>query len=72
MGRKKFIRDPVVSFYKVRCTNSGEVVRVHAASHIWNEYEGWLVTNPYRCLFEEITKPEYETLKTFFETGKEA
>ena len=67
MGRKKFIRDPVVSYYKVRCTNTGEVITVHAASHIWNEYVGWLVINPYRCRFEETSQAEYETLKAFLE-----
>ena len=65
MARK--VLDSPESYYKVRCTQTGEVISVYVSSYIEDGYKGWIVNNPYRCRFEETSQAEYETLKVFLE-----
>lgn len=55
-----------LTYYKVRCTKTDDIVAVYISTIIWDGYKGWLVCNPYRCQFEKTDQAEYETLKAFF------
>ena len=56
-----------LTYFKVRCTKTNDIISVYNSAHIEDGYEGYLINNPYRCRFEETSKAEYETLKVFLE-----